>query len=121
MYVWKANISEELKSMIPFWLFYCGQVERLAAVCNGARVTMADNAAPEAEAAEAPKGFTPLTLKADTSAPIFGGSTGGLLRKAQVEEFYVITLESPKEQIFQMPTGTIQNYFLNYSFTLLSV
>nr|7KSQ_D Chain D, PsaD [Physcomitrium patens]7KUX_D Chain D, PsaD [Physcomitrium patens] len=49
--------------------------------------------------------FTPPTLNADTPAPIFGGSTGGLLRKAQVEEFYVITWESPKEQIFEMPTG----------------
>lgn len=76
---------------------------RLAgAVCsNGARVVMAD-----ATATEAPKGFTPPTLNADTPAPIFGGSTGGLLRKAQVEEFYVITWESPKEQIFEMPTGT---------------
>ncbi|KAJ6321753.1 hypothetical protein OIU77_011767 [Salix suchowensis] len=40
-----------------------------------------------------------------TPSPIFGGSTGGLLRKAQVEEFYVITWDSPKEQIFEMPTG----------------
>lgn len=31
--------------------------------------------------------------------------TGGLLRKAQVEEFHVITWESKKEQIFEMPTG----------------
>ncbi|GBG62206.1 hypothetical protein CBR_g29404 [Chara braunii] len=53
----------------------------------------------------APAGFTPPELKADTPSPIFGGSTGGLLRKAQVEEFYVITWESPKEQIFEMPTG----------------
>jgi len=30
---------------------------------------------------------------------------GGLLRKAQVEEFHVITWESKKEQIFEMPTG----------------
>jgi hypothetical protein len=86
------------------------QGQRLAAVCNGARVMMtaAEGAAPEetaAPAAEAPKGFTPPTLNADTPAPIFGGSTGGLLRKAQVEEFYVITWESPKEQIFEMPTG----------------
>jgi photosystem I subunit 2 len=69
-------------------------------VCNGARVSMAADAT-----AEAPKGFSPPTLNADTPAPIFGGSTGGLLRKAQVEEFYVITWESPKEQIFEMPTG----------------
>ena len=30
---------------------------------------------------------------------------GGLLRKAQEEEFHVITWESKKEQIFEMPTG----------------
>ena len=37
--------------------------------------------------------------------PIFGGSTGGLLTKADVEEKYVITWTSPKEQHFEMPTG----------------
>ena len=37
--------------------------------------------------------------------PIFGGSTGGLLKKAQEEEKYVITWTSPKEQVFEMPTG----------------
>merc|ERR1739848_110924 len=45
------------------------------------------------------------TLDPTTPSPIFGGSTGGLLRKAQVEEFYVITWDSKKEQIFEMPTG----------------
>ncbi|KAL7220472.1 hypothetical protein ACSBR2_013369 [Camellia fascicularis] len=59
----------------------------------------------EAPAKEAPVGFTPPQLDPSTPSPIFGGSTGGLLRKAQVEEFYVITWESPKEQIFEMPTG----------------
>lgn len=54
---------------------------------------------------KAPAGFTPPQLDPNTPSPIFGGSTGGLLRKAQVEEFYVITWESPKEQIFEMPTG----------------
>merc|ERR1712193_134929 len=44
-------------------------------------------------------------LDPSTPSPIFGGSTGGLLRKAQLEEFYVITWESKKEQIFEMPTG----------------
>lgn len=78
----------------------------MSAVCNGARVSMAT---AEAEPAEAPKGFTPPTLDANTPAPIFGGSTGGLLRKAQVEEFYVITWDSPKEQIFEMPTGMCHN------------
>lgn len=37
--------------------------------------------------------------------PIFGGSTGGLLRKAEEEEKYVITWTSPKQQAFEMPTG----------------
>ncbi|KAJ8766356.1 hypothetical protein K2173_022415 [Erythroxylum novogranatense] len=59
----------------------------------------------EAPAKGAPVGFTPPELDPSTPSPIFGGSTGGLLRKAQVEEFYVITWESPKEQIFEMPTG----------------
>ncbi|PWA90078.1 hypothetical protein CTI12_AA104360 [Artemisia annua] len=54
---------------------------------------------------QAPVGFTPPELDPNTPSPIFAGSTGGLLRKAQVEEFYVITWESPKEQIFEMPTG----------------
>jgi photosystem I subunit 2 len=38
-------------------------------------------------------------------APQFGGSTGGLLTKAEVEEKYAITWTSPKEQVFEMPTG----------------
>lgn len=37
--------------------------------------------------------------------PKFGGSTGGLLTKALVEEKYAITWTSPKEQVFEMPTG----------------
>jgi photosystem I subunit 2 len=43
------------------------------------------------------------TLKGQV--PIFGGHTGGLLTKAQVEEKYAITWTSPKEQVFEMPTG----------------
>jgi len=69
---------------------------RMQSVAAGARVSMA---------VEAPAGFTPPELKPDTPSPIFGGSTGGLLRKAQVEEFYVITWDAPKEQIFELPTG----------------
>ena len=61
--------------------------------------------ASAADAPPAPAGFTPPQLDPNTPSPIFAGSTGGLLRKAQVEEFYVITWESPKEQIFEMPTG----------------
>lgn len=38
-------------------------------------------------------------------APKFGGSTGGLLKKAEVEEKYAITWTSSKEQVFEMPTG----------------
>ena len=37
--------------------------------------------------------------------PIFGGSTGGLLSKAYEEEKFAITWTSPKEQVFEMPTG----------------
>ena len=38
-------------------------------------------------------------------SPTFGGSTGGWLRAAEIEEKYAITWTSPKEQIFEMPTG----------------
>jgi photosystem I subunit 2 len=37
--------------------------------------------------------------------PKFGGSTGGLLTKADVEEKYAITWTSSKEQVFELPTG----------------
>jgi photosystem I subunit II len=46
-----------------------------------------------------------MTLNLQTFSPIFGGSTGGWLRAAEIEEKYVITWNSPKEQIFEMPTG----------------
>ncbi|XP_010481602.2 PREDICTED: photosystem I reaction center subunit II-2, chloroplastic-like [Camelina sativa] len=71
-----------------------------------AEKTDSSSAAPAAAVKEeAPVGFTPPQLDPNTPSPIFAGSTGGLLRKAQVEEFYVITWTSPKEQIFEMPTG----------------
>ena len=38
-------------------------------------------------------------------SPTFGGSTGGWLRSAEVEEKYAITWTSKTEQIFEMPTG----------------
>ncbi|XP_071694252.1 photosystem I reaction center subunit II, chloroplastic-like [Rutidosis leptorrhynchoides] len=73
------------------------------------KVAASGESTPPAAAAAPPKpapaGFTPPELDPNTPSPIFAGSTGGLLRKAQVEEFYVITWESPKEQIFEMPTG----------------
>jgi photosystem I subunit II len=46
-----------------------------------------------------------MTLNLKTPFPMFGGSTGGWLRAAEVEEKYAITWTSPKEQIFEMPTG----------------
>ncbi|XP_023528925.1 photosystem I reaction center subunit II, chloroplastic [Cucurbita pepo subsp. pepo] len=69
------------------------------------RIVKVSAEAEAAAATEAPAGFSPPELDPSTPSPIFAGSTGGLLRKAQVEEFYVITWESPKEQIFEMPTG----------------
>nr|ARO91351.1 photosystem I reaction center subunit II [Rhodochaete parvula]ASK39573.1 photosystem I subunit II [Rhodochaete parvula] len=38
-------------------------------------------------------------------SPTFGGSTGGWLRAAEVEEKYAITWSSKTETIFEMPTG----------------
>ncbi|GJP84322.1 hypothetical protein CLOP_g14389, partial [Closterium sp. NIES-67] len=88
----KANSQKKLNGSS----FVAGAPLRVSSSAISSRLTMA---------AEAPQGFTPPELKSDTPSPIFGGSTGGLLRKAQVEEFYVITWESKKEQIFEMPTG----------------
>jgi len=67
-------------------------------------VVRAEEAAAAPAKKEKPAWVQP-TLDPNTPSPIFGGSTGGLLRKAQVEEFYVITWEAKKEQIFEMPTG----------------
>ncbi len=44
-------------------------------------------------------------IKLSGTTPKFGGSTGGLLTKAEVEEKYAITWTSSKEQVFEMPTG----------------
>jgi photosystem I subunit II len=46
-----------------------------------------------------------MTEALSGQAPLFGGSTGGLLTKALVEEKYAITWTSPKQQVFEMPTG----------------
>merc|ERR1719460_444965 len=81
--------------------------------CPGRRGALVVRAA-EAEKKAAPakkkkkkeeKPWTVPVLDPNTPSPIFGGSTGGLLRKAQVEEFYVITWDAKKEQIFEMPSG----------------
>lgn len=45
------------------------------------------------------------TINFQMPSPTFGGSTGGWLRSAETEEKYAITWTSPKEQIFEMPTG----------------
>ena len=44
-------------------------------------------------------------IKLSGQTPKFGGSTGGLLTKAAVEEKYAITWSSSEEQVFEMPTG----------------
>ncbi len=46
-----------------------------------------------------------MAEKLSGKTPKFGGSTGGLLTKADTEEKYAITWTSPKEQPFEMPTG----------------
>ena len=43
-----------------------------------------------------------MTLNLKTPFPTFGGSTGGWLRSAEVEEKYAITWTSSKEQIFEI-------------------
>jgi photosystem I subunit II len=44
-------------------------------------------------------------IKLTGKMPQFGGSTGGLLTKAEREEKYAITWTSKTEQVFEMPTG----------------
>ena len=46
-----------------------------------------------------------MTSDLEFDFPIFGGSTGGWLRSAEVEEKYAITWTGKKEQVFEMPTG----------------
>ncbi len=46
-----------------------------------------------------------MAAKLTGKTPTFDGSTGGLLSKAKVEEKYAITWNSPKQQVFEMPTG----------------
>lgn len=55
-----------------------------------------------------PKNVERIIFMAETlsgQTPLFPGSTGGLLKKAEVEEKYAITWTSPKEQVFELPTG----------------
>jgi len=46
-----------------------------------------------------------MNLNLKSYFPKFGGSTGGWLRAAEVEEKYAITWTSLNEQTFEMPTG----------------
>jgi photosystem I subunit II len=45
------------------------------------------------------------TPKPTGKTPLWLGSTGGLLSAAFREEKYLISWNSPKEQVFEMPTG----------------
>nr|QCI05700.1 photosystem I reaction center subunit II [Cryptopleura ramosa] len=45
------------------------------------------------------------TIDFKMPSPTFGGSTGGWLRAAEIEEKYAITWTSKTKQIFEMPTG----------------
>jgi photosystem I subunit II len=45
------------------------------------------------------------TINLKMPSPTFGGSTGGWLKAAEIEEKYAITWTGDKEQIFEMPTG----------------
>ncbi|MBD2384007.1 photosystem I reaction center subunit II PsaD [Cylindrospermum sp. FACHB-282] len=46
-----------------------------------------------------------MAEKLSGQTPLYGGSTGGLLSKADQEEKYAITWTSAKEQVFELPTG----------------
>ena len=45
------------------------------------------------------------TIDFKMPSPTFGGSTGGWLRAAEIEEKYAITWTSKIKQIFEMPIG----------------
>ncbi|CAN6440441.1 unnamed protein product [Victoria cruziana] len=98
-----SNSSNTVRSLLPSKLSASSLCGRKLQTPAAPRLVIA--AAAEEKKVEAPVGFTPPELDPNAPSPIFAGSTGGLLRKAQVEEFYVITWDSPKEQMFEMPTG----------------
>jgi photosystem I subunit II len=45
------------------------------------------------------------TINLQMPSPTFGGSTGGWLRAAEIEEKYAITWTGKSEEIFELPTG----------------
>nr|WDB00680.1 photosystem I subunit II [Cavernulicola chilensis] len=47
------------------------------------------------------------TLNLQMPSPKFGGSTGGWLRAAEIEEKYAITWSSKEENLFEIPTGGV--------------
>lgn len=55
-------------------------------------VRVAETMAPAAPVKAAPVKFVEPTLNPDTPSPIFGGSTGGLLRKAQVRRLQLFLI-----------------------------
>ncbi len=64
----------------------------------------ADNSAPVPEfqgEPQGPQGLRPSGGK----TPLWPGSTGGLLSMAAREEKYQISWTSPKQQVFELPTG----------------
>nr|ACF24542.1 photosystem I reaction center subunit II [Gymnochlora stellata] len=69
------------------------------------RMHAADTKAADTKTETETYTFTAPALDPNTPMPRFQGNTGGLLRSASFQEFYAITFESPKEQIFEMPTG----------------
>ncbi|KAL0308142.1 UNVERIFIED_CONTAM: Photosystem I reaction center subunit II, chloroplastic [Sesamum calycinum] len=69
---------------------------------NGPRMRPAATKEPEAPGQIYPTELDPKHPSADLQRQHWG-----LLRKAQVEEFYVITWDSSKEQMFEMPTGRL--------------
>ncbi|PHT85980.1 Photosystem I reaction center subunit II, chloroplastic [Capsicum annuum] len=60
------------------------------------KVMINENTQSDTKEAE-PKASLGFTIGPKHPSPSFRGSTGGLLWSAQIEEFYVITWESPKE------------------------
>merc|ERR1711959_41570 len=87
-----SNFNKKMQTRKSNYIVYCGKSASKTSKVSGKSVK---EVAP----------WSPPTLAPNTPSPIFKGSTGGLMRKAQVEEFYVITWDAKKEQIFEAPSG----------------
>jgi photosystem I subunit 2 len=66
-------------------------------------ISMSEEQVTEEKVEKVVEAFT--APKPAGKTPIWGGSTGGLLNAAFTEEKYLIAWNSPKEQVFEMPTG----------------